>query len=402
MLQFFSASTSIVNSKRAITECLENALEGQPNLDCDLIIIYTAMGHNFKDLLSEAHKLSPNAQIVGCSCGGVIGKEGPDESMKALAIMAVKGPKTEFAVSGLDFSVFSDPYTYGHQLAQDLKSKNPDINLILFDPSFTQTVYVLDKIIEGIESVIGDKVQIFGGLSFDGKMISDFQFIGETIFEKCAVMVGFADPTLELICQANHGLDVVGFPLEVTKSENNRVIELDGRNTWEILMDKLGLPLTTFPTIETMAISTLTAELPEKYHDEYGSRHKVAAGLIPGADGSIFTLFPSPEGSKLWLTRRNEQNIFDGVDWMMNRIIERLKGRVPLAVFHADCQARGRLLFNRIMKDEIINRLQFPICKGENIPWLGMYGGGEITPLGGKNHVHIYTSSLYVLVRRKE
>jgi len=87
---------------------------------------------------------------------------------------------------------------------------------------------------------------------------------------------------------------------------------------------------------------------------------------------------------------------------MMNRIIERLKGRVPLAVFHADCQARGRLLFNRIMKDEIINRLQFPICKGENIPWLGMYGGGEITPLGGKNHVHIYTSSLYVLVRRKE
>ena len=43
MLQFFSASTSIVNSKRAIAECLENALEGQPNLDCDLIIIYTAL-----------------------------------------------------------------------------------------------------------------------------------------------------------------------------------------------------------------------------------------------------------------------------------------------------------------------------------------------------------------------
>lgn len=62
MLQFFSASTSIVNSKRAITECLENALEGQPNLDCDLIIIYSAIGHNFQDLLSEARKLSPNAR----------------------------------------------------------------------------------------------------------------------------------------------------------------------------------------------------------------------------------------------------------------------------------------------------------------------------------------------------
>ena len=44
MLQFYSASTSIVNSRRAITECLEIALEGEPTLDCDLIIIYTAMG----------------------------------------------------------------------------------------------------------------------------------------------------------------------------------------------------------------------------------------------------------------------------------------------------------------------------------------------------------------------
>ena len=64
MLQFFSASTNIVNSRRAITECLEVALEGEPNLDCDLIIIYTAMGHNFKELLFEANRLSPGAWFL--------------------------------------------------------------------------------------------------------------------------------------------------------------------------------------------------------------------------------------------------------------------------------------------------------------------------------------------------
>src|SRR4030042_5145996 len=101
MLRFFSASTSIVDSKRAINECLENALAGENSLDCDLLIIYTAMGHNFRDLLSEAHRLSPDAQIIGCTCAGVIGKEGPSESMKALAIMAIKGPKNEFAVTGM-------------------------------------------------------------------------------------------------------------------------------------------------------------------------------------------------------------------------------------------------------------------------------------------------------------
>ena len=65
MLQFHSSSNSVVNSKRAMAECIENAMEGQNNLDCDLIIFYTTMGHNFKDLLSEARRLSPKAEIVG-------------------------------------------------------------------------------------------------------------------------------------------------------------------------------------------------------------------------------------------------------------------------------------------------------------------------------------------------
>jgi hypothetical protein len=64
MLQFFSASTGIVNTRRAIRECLEIALEGEPNLDCDLLIIHSAMGHDFKELLSE----------------GVIGAEGPNQA----------------------------------------------------------------------------------------------------------------------------------------------------------------------------------------------------------------------------------------------------------------------------------------------------------------------------------
>jgi len=108
-----------VNSRRAITECLEVALEGQSNLDCDLIIIYTAIGHNFKEILSEAHKLSPNAEVVGCTCAGIIGKEGPNESLRALAIMAIKGPKGEFVVAGIDSGADLEPFEAASQIARD-------------------------------------------------------------------------------------------------------------------------------------------------------------------------------------------------------------------------------------------------------------------------------------------
>jgi small ligand-binding sensory domain FIST len=401
MLQFFSASTNIVNSKRAITECLENALQGEPDINCDLIIIYTAMGHNFKDLLTEAHKLSPGAQIVGCTAGGIIGKEGPDESMKALAIMAIKGQQSEFAVSVLDSTDYTDTYAYSYKLSQELKSKNPDINLILVDPSFKRFINSIDKFIAGIEAVFGSNVKIIGGLSFDGRMVADFQFIDDRILENSAIMVGFADSTLEVITWANHGLEVVGFPLEVTKCDQNNIIELDGRKTWEILMKKLGLPESTSPSIEISIISSLAVGLPEEYQKEYGSEYTVIGALVPDTKGVITGLYPIPSGTKVWLTRRNEQKIFDGVDLMTGKINEHLEGKVPVAVFHADCQARGKLLFNKIMKEEIITRLQFPVFKGENIPWLGMYGGGEITPMGGKNMIHVFTSSLYVLVRNK-
>ncbi len=176
MLQFYSASTSIVNSKRAITECIEIALEGEPNLDCDLIIIYTAIGHNFKELLAGAKRLSPNAWIVGCTGAGVIGREGPNESLKALAIMAIKGTKEEFAIAGSKTIKNMDTYEKGVRIAQDLKSQNPDINMILFLPSVLP-VSPLDKAIAGIESVFSPKMPIFGGSSVDNmKGINTYAF----------------------------------------------------------------------------------------------------------------------------------------------------------------------------------------------------------------------------------
>jgi len=61
MLEFHSASTRMVNSKRAITECLEAAL-GSNVADCDLIVIHASMGHNYQDLVDQARQLAPRAR----------------------------------------------------------------------------------------------------------------------------------------------------------------------------------------------------------------------------------------------------------------------------------------------------------------------------------------------------
>ena len=399
MLQFFSASTSIVNSKRAITECIEVALEGEPNLDCDLIIIYSAMGHNFQELLIEAQKLSPGAQIAGCTGAGVIGIEGPDESLKALAIMVIKGPKEEFAVAVSSSEINLDAYETGVRIAKDLKSQNPNINMIHFLPS-ALPMSPFDRAVEGIESVFDPNLPIFGGISVDNmKGINTYAFFNDQVIEKGWLAIGFADPTLAIITRVNHGFNVLkGMQLEVTRSELNIIYEFNGQPAWTYLTNMLGVPETT-DRMEVLTLSIVAEEIPAEFEEDYGSRFVLRSLLGNTKDNSFSCPASCKIGTILLLAKRDEKGMFDGVDRITRQIQELLKGKKPLAVFHADCLLRGRFSINRILKDEFINRMQYPICQGDPIPWLGLYSGGEIAMIGGKNWVHTFTSSVSVIYR---
>lgn len=65
-----------------------DAIEGQTSLhEVDLIIFHCTIGHDLEQLLVAAKELCPTAQVIGCTCAGVIGKEGANEKLRALALM---------------------------------------------------------------------------------------------------------------------------------------------------------------------------------------------------------------------------------------------------------------------------------------------------------------------------
>ncbi len=397
MLEFHSGSSCAVDTRRAVSECLGNATKSR-DTDCDLIVFYTTMGHDFGEVLREMRRLSPHARIVGCTCTGVTSNRGPSESMRALAVMAIRGPCQEIAVAGVERITQESSRQQARELALELERQSRGVNMILFHPSglnvFPQGA------IEGIESVFGPRVPILGGVSTDNlKLVSDFQFLDDRTFERGAVAVGFADPTLEVVASANHGFSVIGSPMRVTRAEGNRIIELDGKPAWTAWAEALGLPPTAGPW--EVAIAPLVRELPEALHKEYDSRfiHLIYYGT-PGGDGTIHTTQKCPTGTEVWLSKRDERGIFDGVDRMVERAVRLCGGRKPIAVFHADCNSRGKLRFNKVLKEELLGRMQGPLCGSGGAPWLGMYGGAEFAPLGGRNCAHAFTSALYVIVKR--
>ncbi len=400
MLDFFSGSSSAVNTKSAVRECLDNAFGEGGGSDCSLLIIHTTMGHNFAQMAAAAREACPDAEIVGCTASGIIGREGVNEAMRAMAMMAVTGD--EVAVAVVDGLTGANSAELGEEAARQLRQGKDGINII----------YVLtagldlagDRVIEGIERVFGPEVPIFGATSADhGKAKGTFQFHGDKVFEQSIVLVGFADPSLEVIMGVHHGsVPLEGNTFEVTRSEDNRIFELDGEPAWPRLMSRLGLPAETEPA-EVVPISGLGIELGPEDQQEYDNPQILRVPIKVSDDHQSFYLPTTcPTGTRVVLMQRDEQYIFAGVDRLMDKMVGQLNGRRPLAVFHADCMARGRRMFNRVLKDEIIAKLQYPLSGDEVVPWLGIYGFSEYCRFGGKNQFHSYTSALCPIVRRED
>jgi hypothetical protein len=396
MLEFFSASTRMVNSRRAIQECLEAALGTDKK--CDLVMLNASIGHDYQALADEVRRQIPGVRVVGASCCGIVGSEGVSESMKDVALMAVRGP--ELAVAHVDGIYGHNAFEKAAELARQLKAQQPGITMIQFLASGIDIAN--DRAIAGIESVFGPEVTIFGATSSDNmRGVVSYQIVDDQVFEHGAWAVGFADPSLEVDTQATHGFLAVGEPMVVTRAEGTRILELNGRPAWQEYTSRLGLDPVNATCGDSIPVGALAEELPARLAEEYGNPHILRVVTKRDADGAMHNATTIREGTRLWLTVRDEERIFADMDRMMAAMVERVGGRTPVAVFHADCLARGRYLLNRVMKEELVGRMQFPLSSNGVVPpWLGMYGFGEFARLGGVNTYHNYTTAIYAIYRR--
>ncbi|MFM7839636.1 MAG: FIST signal transduction protein, partial [Chitinophagaceae bacterium] len=383
------------NTRRGVTECMESALGGQV-ADCDLIILHASLGHSFEELIAQAQELAPKAQVVAASCCGIVGKEGVSETMKDIALMAVRGKET--AVSWVNDIYGSNSFEKSKEMALQLKQQLPSTNMIYFMASGIDIAN--DQCIAGIEAVFGEQVTIFGATSSDNmKGVISYQAAGGKVFEHGAFLVGFGDPTLEVMTQATHGFLAIGEPMVVTKSKGHYIQELNGKPAWTEFTNRLGLtPAATCG--DSIPVGALAEELSPALAREYGNKHILR--VVTRHEGeTLLYATTCKEGTPLWLTVRDETLIFNEMDRMVQQMNAQAGGRKPVAMFHADCLARGRFLFNRVLKEELVNRMQYPFTtNGECPPWLGMYGFGEFARLGGHNTYHNYTTALYALYRK--
>lgn len=399
MLSFSSASVRIANSERAVDECMEIAF-GEKKPACSAVIVNAAMGHKLDKVAAALRKHLPDTVILGTSCGGIVGREGAGEAMTHLAMMTIDGPQSEIATATIDDIRGDNAYDKALILATDLKAKLPDATVIyLLCPGLNIDC---TGVLKAFDETYGDDVVIFGGTSADNyKAIVTYQYIGDKVSEHGAWAIAMADPTLKTAAKATHGFMAYGDPMTVTSAKHNKVIEIDGQPAWLAYSSRLSLIPEGDPTLAVIAAGGLASQLPEAVAQEYGNTHILRGAMVSDVEPGVMGMSVSvAEGDQFWLTMRDEDLIFSEQEKALDYLREKLSGHQPVAVFQTDCLARGRTLFNKVMKDELIGMMQDALsADGEVPPWLGMYGFGEFCPLGGKNTFHTYTTSLLVLYR---
>ncbi|MDR1484405.1 MAG: hypothetical protein LBT09_06240 [Planctomycetaceae bacterium] len=397
MLEFFSASVRIVNSERAAQECIEVAFPNGVLENCRVILFYATLGHKLDKVAAAIREIIPSTPVFGASGCGVTGREGVGESMNELALMAVCGAEKEIAAAAVTEIYGHNAYEKGLELAKQLKNQNTEINAVyLLCPG----IDIDNKLVlKAFVDTFGEEVTIFGGTSSDNmRGVRSYQFHDSVLSEHDAWAVGFADPTLKSVTRATHGFTAYGEPMVVTKAEGNRIYELNGRGAWSEYTGRLSkTPESTCG--DTIPIGALAEELTPELAKEYGNPHILR--VVTKHDGEVL-YYPVTvkEGLRFWLTLRDENLIFSEQQRSLEYLRANIGNGKPVAVFQTDCLARGRFLFNRIVKDEIIFMMHNALSVDKVVPpWLGNYGFGEYARLGGKNTYHNYSTALMVLYR---
>jgi hypothetical protein len=371
---------------------------------CDFVFMFSTVGYNQDDLLKGVRSVTGNAPLSGCSGEGVITQSGPEGEV----VFTSSGPRKGIDVAGV--MVFSSDeikfYNYletglkesstktGEEIGRKIKNDTHTKPLLLLTFVDGLKVNVKD-FFTGIDSILKQPLLLCGALAGDNFILGNtFQFFNDRVVNDAASCVLIAgDVKIEI--GVSHGCVPLGLEKTITKAQANTVFEIDNQPAWDFFRQYLDDSIKVF-TKEIRTFLDLGIKLPDDMATEY-DKYIIRAPLSQNPDGSLNFATEIPVGTKVKIIRRNAEKISMGAKNMAERIKAKLGDKIPIAVFHVDCAARGKMFFGDDVKEKGIDVLQDTF--GKNIPWLGLFACGELAPIKNVNYYHNQTAVICVIYK---
>ena len=332
-----------------------------------------------------AKNLAP-LRVLGCNSSGVISGRKEVEMLPGVSILAMRLPGVRvqpFSFAQAELARIEN----GAALVKELDlypNENPKF-LILGDPMSADPERMAALFNEGYPGA-----PLVGGMA-SGLILHkpSWMLLGSTVVKHGLAGVALVGP-VELQTVVAQGCRPIGEPLIVTKAEGNVLHELGGRSPLEVLRETLSKGP---PDDQRLARTSLFAGLVMNESRAVFRRGDFVIRNVLGYDdksGALVLGANLRRGQTLQFQLRDAHTSDQDFSMLLGALPE--PEAAPTGALLFSCCGRGKGLYGEPDHDAtLVQSLRGPV------PMAGFFANGEFGPVGGRNFVHGYTSSLALI-----
>jgi hypothetical protein len=365
------------DARLAGAQATDAALEHE---DAQLLLVFSSNRYDLPQLMGGIDERSGGVPLIGCSTSGEIDHDGPGDS--GVVVAALGGPG--FHVRTVAAEGASDsPRDAGARAAAAATGANGasgHVLLLLTDPFAGNQ----QDVVRGAYATVGAGVPLVGGCAGDDlKMDRTHQFHDGRVLTDAVVGAAIASDG-PLGIGVRHGWSRVGEAMVVTRSADNRILELDGRPALDAYLDRLDAPEEA--RTDAAAFTRFALAHPVGLSRRAGPDQIRCVNQANFEERSIRCVAEVPQGGLAWFMEGDRTSSISAAEGACADAIAALDGP-PLGLVAFDCTGRRRFLGEDGIADEVACMSRM----ADGAPLSGFYTYGEIARTHGISGFHNQT-----------
>ena len=351
------------------------------HLHPDLLLLFTTPHHAAKlgPVLEMLRTRFPKARLLGGTAGGVIGGGQEIESGPGISLVAARLPDVEIHA---EWVPVDDPL----DRLRDAPAADQTPAILAISDPWSQApgplLAALDRRWPGLP-------KIGGMLSGSEQPRTNRLLLDDRSYRTGSVVLTLhGDIRMETIVA--QGCRPAGPMLPITRCDDNRLIEIDGRPAFTVLEQLLlHWPDELRQRFRRTPLLGLTAR-PATQPAERPTERLLTRNII-GVDRAAKALIIGgllEPGTSLCFQLRDGQSARDDLDEQLTRQARQPRPAPVSGVLDFSCQGRGASLFHDVNHESLRAFHHFQARPG------GFFCSGEIGFIHGRSHLHGYTSSM--------
>ena len=348
--------------------------------DARLLLVFSSNRYHLPDLLGAIDDRTGGVPMIGCSTSGEIDNAGPGDA--GVVVAALGGPGFDVRTVAAE-GASASPRDAGARAAAAAAGANGashHVMMLLTDPFAGNQ----QDVVRGAYATVGAGVPLVGGCAGDDlKMDRTHQFHDGRVLTDSVVGAAIASDG-PIGIGVRHGWSRVGKAMVVTRSADNRILELDGRPALDAYLDHLDAP--DEARSDAAAFTRFALAHPVGLSRRAGPDQIRCVNQADFDERSIRCVAEVPQGGLAWFMEGDRRSSIAAAEGACQDAIAALNGP-PLGLVAFDCTGRRRFLGEDGIAEEVASMSRM----AEGAPLSGFYTYGEIARTHGISGFHNQT-----------